>query len=181
MEKTMDAAWTLKRSTRTRRLWLAVQRDGSVVVTAPHYATLGTIERFVRDKTAWIARTTARMAKYKDDVFLPRDRRSYLAHKERARAVILGLLAQYAPRYGLTHKRVFIKNLRRNWGSCSEAGNLNFNYKIALVPHGLAEYVVVHELCHLKHFDHSRAFWSLVAQEIPDHKQRRNALRKYHA
>lgn len=180
-ESSEKTPWTLKRSFNTRRLWITVQRDGSVVVTAPHQATISAIEQFIRNKAAWIARAVARMTKYKNDIFLPRDRRSYLAHKETARGIINGLLAQYAPKYGLTHKRVFIKNLRRNWGSCSEVGNLNFNYKIALLPLELAEYVVVHELCHLVHFNHSKEFWALVAQEIPDYTQRRNAMRKYHA
>jgi predicted metal-dependent hydrolase len=76
---------------------------------------------------------------------------------------------------------VFIKNTKRNWGSCSEKGNLNFNYKLALLPRELAAYVVVHELCHLAVFDHSQTFWDLVSREMPDHKALRKAMRKYHA
>src|SRR5688572_27971984 len=127
---TQTVAWTLRRSTRTRRLWITVQRDGSVVVTAPHREPLSAIERFVREKTYWISRSLARLSRYKDDVMLPRDRRSYLLHREAARAVVHGLLATYAPLVGLQFGRVSIKDMRRNWGSCSEAGNLNFNYKL---------------------------------------------------
>jgi predicted metal-dependent hydrolase len=173
--------WTLKRNARSRRLWVRVQRDGSVVVTAPVFAPLAVIERFVRDKSEWITNTVAKMGRYKDDSFLPRDRRSYLAHKEKARALVRSLLAQYAPRYGFAYKKVFIKNLRRNWGSCSELGNLNFNYKLVFLPERLAAYVVVHELCHLKVFDHSAAFWELVAREMPEYKKTRQEMRKYHA
>ncbi|HTK05139.1 MAG TPA: SprT family zinc-dependent metalloprotease [Candidatus Eisenbacteria bacterium] len=178
---TSTVVWTLRRSARTRRLWITVQRDGSVVVTAPHREPLPAIERFVREKAAWIARTVAHVARYKDDVLLPRDRRSYLRHRETARAIVHGWLAKYAPLVGLPYGRVFIKNLRRNWGSCSEAGNLNFNYKLALLPERLSEYVVLHELCHLAHFDHSPAFWKLVVRLMPDAKLRRKEMRKYHA
>ncbi len=173
--------WTLKRNARSRRLWVRVQRDGSVTVTAPVFAPFAVIERFVRDKAEWIARAVAKMGHCKDDAFLPRDRRSYLAHKERARALVHVLLQRYAPRYGFAYKKVFIKNLRRNWGSCSELRNLNFNYKLLFLPERLAAYVVVHELCHLAVFDHSSTFWELVSREMPEYKKIRQEMRKYHA
>lgn len=175
-------AWELKRSRRTRRLWVRVQRDGSVTVTAPFFAPLATIERFVSERAAWIVEAVRRTARFKDDSFLPRDRRTYVARREEARALVHGLLAEYAPRYafGSRYKKVFIKNLRRNWGSCSEHANLNFNYKLVFLPRELAAYVVVHELCHLERFDHSPAFWALVAQQMPEHRAMRRALKKYH-
>ena len=178
---TVERAWTLKRSTRTRRLWLSVRRDGTVLVTAPPYAPLAAIEHFVRDRAEWIARTVAVMRRRKDDVYLPRGRRSYLACKERARLLVHGFLAAHAPFYGLRYGKVFIKDMRRNWGSCSELGNLNFNYKLIFLPPKLAEYVVVHELCHLERFDHSSSFWDLVKRAVPDAKATRKELRKYHA
>jgi len=173
--------WTLKRSARTRRLWLTVRRDGSVVVTAPLHEPFAAIQRFVLDRTAWIARAIEHVRRHKDGIFLPRDRRSYLRHKEEARALVRGIVAAYAPLLGLRHGRIAIKDMRSNWGSCSEKGNLNFNYKLALVPRHLAEYVVVHELCHLAHFDHSPAFWALVEGLMPDAKARRKEMRKYYA
>lgn len=175
------ARWTLKRSSRTRRLWITVRRDGSVVVTAPTYEPLAAIERFVRAKAAWIARALEHVRRHRDDVYLPRDRRSYLRHKEAARALVHAYVARYAPLVGRPFGRIAIKDLRSNWGSCSEARNLNFNYKLVLLPPELAEYVVVHELCHLAHFDHSRAFWTLVGSLLPDAQERRKRMRKYHA
>lgn len=173
--------WTLRRSGRARKLWVTVRRDGTVVVTAPHAAGVGAIERFVREHAAWITRAVARMRTYAGDTFLPRGRRQYLARKEDARALVTSLLAKYAPAYGLRHGRVSIKDMTRNWGSCSELGNLNFNYKLVLLPERLAAYVVVHELCHLVHFDHSQEFWALVAKTFPEHRALRKELRRYHA
>mgnify|MGYP001607235311 CR=1 FL=1 len=66
--------------------------------------------------------------------------------------------------------RVSIKNHKSRWGSCSKKGNLNFNYKLALLPQELADYVIVHELCHLGEFNHSPKFWKLVARAIPNYK-----------
>ena len=86
-------------------------------------------------------------------------------------------LAYFNEFYQFRVKRVAIKNSRSRWGSCSQLGNLNFNYKLALLPPALADYVVVHELCHLKHFNHSEAFWAEVARAIPHHRVLRAKLR----
>jgi predicted metal-dependent hydrolase len=97
-------------------------------------------------------------------------------HKEEARALAAARLAHFNQFYRFTYGRVFIKNQKSRWGSCSAQGNLNFNYKIALVEPHLADYIIVHELCHLKQMNHSKAFWELVAQTIPDYAARRAAL-----
>lgn len=173
--------YSVRASRRARRLSVTVRPGGEVVVIAPHGVTSFAVERFVRAHAGWIARAIRRMAGLRDHVFLPRTRRSYLRHKEEARRLVHALLLCHAPRRGLRYGKVFVKDLRRNWGSCSERGNLNFNYKLALLPAPLAEYVVVHELCHLAHFDHSPRFWALVESLLPDHRERRKALQRYHA
>jgi predicted metal-dependent hydrolase len=102
----------------------------------------------------------------------------YEENKEAARAIVHQKLAHFAPLYGVSYKKVFIKNSRSRWGSCSERGNLNFNYRIALLRDDLANYVVVHELCHLIHFNHSLAFWAEVERAVPGAKTLRRELRK---
>lgn len=79
--------------------------------------------------------------------------------------------------YGFAYNRVAIRNQRTRWGSCSKRGNLNFNYRIASLPLHLADYVIVHELCHLMEFNHSQKFWDMVSRAIPDHRERRRELR----
>jgi predicted metal-dependent hydrolase len=106
-----------------------------------------------------------------------RNHKHYLAHKEAARATILARLAHYNAHYGHTVRRVFIKNSKSRWGSCSSRGNLNFNYKLIFLPPKVLDYVVVHELCHLRHFNHGPEFWALVAEACPEHKRLRQALR----
>jgi hypothetical protein len=101
----------------------------------------------------------------------------YLANKERARQLVLSRLEYFNRFYGFTWGRVAIKNTKRRWGSCSKKGNLNFNYRVALISQDLADYVLVHELCHLGQFNHSRAFWELVAKTLPDYKVARKKLK----
>lgn len=177
-----EAKFTLKRSARARRLSVAVAFNGLVTVTAPIRISESGIAQFIRDQAEWIARTLAKMnRKNAGQTILPRDRASYLLHKSTARDLVRELLAIHAPRLGLPYQDVRIKDMTRNWGSCSTKGNLNFNYKIALIPRELAEYVVIHELAHLAHFDHSPRFWRTVASGLPDWHSRRTALKKFHA
>lgn len=101
----------------------------------------------------------------------------YLRWKDRARALVHRRLLHFNAFYGFSWKRVTIRRQRTRWGSCSSDGCLSFNYKLALLPPPLADYVVVHELCHLKELNHSPRFWALVARTLPDHRERRKALR----
>jgi predicted metal-dependent hydrolase len=103
----------------------------------------------------------------------------YRATKEVARAAILARLVELNASYGFIYKKVSIRNQRSRWGSCSKAGNLNFNYAIHALPPHLMDYVIVHELCHLSVFNHSRAFWDLVAQALPNYQTLRAELRQY--
>ena len=98
-------------------------------------------------------------------------------HRESVRAFAHDRLAHFNQFYNLTYARVAIRNQRTRWGSCSQKGNLNFHYKIALLPEHLRDYVIVHELCHLAQMNHSAKFWQLVAQTIPNHTLARKELR----
>lgn len=101
----------------------------------------------------------------------------YLEHKEQARTLVLARLAYWNQHYNYSYNRVAIRNTRSRWGSCSELGNLNFSYRILFLPQEITDYIVVHELCHLKELNHSRAFWELVEETHPHHLELRSALR----
>ena len=100
----------------------------------------------------------------------------YKLHKEAARKFVHERLVHFNQHYNFTYNKVAIRNQRSRWGSCSRKGNLNFNYRLVDIPSDLADSVIVHELCHLKEMNHSKAFWELVAETIPDHNARRHAL-----
>jgi predicted metal-dependent hydrolase len=93
----------------------------------------------------------------------------YAEHKEQARTLIVGRIEYYNQFYNFKYNRVAIRNQRRCWGSCSSLKNLNFNYKIVLLPDHLQDYIVVHELCHLAELNHGKHFWALVAQQMPQY------------
>lgn len=85
-------------------------------------------------------------------------------------------LYEFAGQLNVKPARVQIRAQKSRWGSCSSAGDISLNWRLVLLPLKLADYVLVHELCHLRHMDHSRAFWSLVASLIPDYRKRRERI-----
>ena len=87
-------------------------------------------------------------------------------------------LEHFNRHYQVPLRKVFIKNHKSRWGSCSERGNLNFNYKLIFLPPQVVDYIIAHELCHLKEFNHSPKFWALVEQTIPNHRAIRAELRR---
>ncbi len=103
-------------------------------------------------------------------------RRDYLKHKETARAIVHARIAHFNPRGRYAVRAIRIRNSKTRWGSCSARGNLNFHYRLALLPLELADYVIVHELCHLLEMNHSPRFWALVEAEMPDYRARKRAL-----
>ena len=95
------------------------------------------------------------------------------------RKELLPLVERYADEMGLRPGRVYIRHQKSRWGSCSPKGNLNFNVRLVAIPPGLREYVVVHELAHLKYMNHSKAFWGLVGEFYPDYRNARKELKKW--
>ena len=106
----------------------------------------------------------------------PTNAKHYAEHKERARILVHERLAHWNQSYNFTYKRVAIRNQRSRWGSCSTNQNLNFNYRLVFLPLELVDYVIVHELCHLKHCNHGEEFWFEVEKQIPDYKVHKEKL-----
>ncbi len=101
----------------------------------------------------------------------------YETHRELARLIITERVAALSERYQFSYNRIFIKNQKRCWGSCSAQGNLNFNYRLIFLPEALMEYVIAHELCHLKELNHSKEFWVEVARIVPEYRALKQQLR----
>ncbi len=110
---------------------------------------------------------------------LPRRHRgAYLKYKEQARALVCERLAHLNQPYNFTYGRIAIRNTKTTWASCSKKGNLNFNYRVVYLGQDLLDYLIVHELCHLQEFNHSKRFWELVARTVPDYKTLRRQLKQ---
>jgi predicted metal-dependent hydrolase len=100
-----------------------------------------------------------------------------LWYRKKAKGYLEKKTAQWAMLMKVTFERISIRDQATRWGSCSGKGNINFNWRLVLIPEALADYVVVHELAHRLHMNHSRQFWSVVAQMLPDYLERRKELK----
>lgn len=171
-------SYTLRKSRRARRMRLAVYSDGTIVVTTPFDLKESVAEKFIREKSDWLFSKISFFKQFKGKATARYSNEDYLKYKDAAHALAVERAEYFNKIYGFSYNRINIKNQKTRWGSCSNKGNLNFNYKIALLPERLADYIIVHELCHLREFNHSKQFWSLVAQAMPDYTKIRAKLSK---
>lgn len=162
---------------RLRGLGLRLYQDGRLIVSSPASANERRIEAFLREKADWILRK--RLLFKKRSVKMQTLVGTYDEYKLMALELAKNRLAYFNRAYGFTYRNITIKRQKTRWGSCSSQGNLNFHYRLALLPPELADYLVVHELCHLGQMNHSDKFWALVAKTVPDHKLKRKQLKTY--
>lgn len=159
---------------RRKTLSLRILPDGSLDIRAPLGMPRRDIDFFLAEKADWIRTHRAQVLS---------DRQQGQRHpisdeeletlKDLAQGPILESLRLFAPQMGVTYGRVTIRCQKTRWGSCSSAGNLNFNCLLALAPREVLDYVVVHELAHRRHMDHSESFWREVERILPDYRERR--------
>ena len=168
------AAYTLIRSSR-RTLSVQVTAEGEVVVRAPRLYPKYKIEAFLRQKEPWIRERQERLAAAPRTPTLSEEEHKQLV--KAAKVWFADRVARFAPLMGITYGSVTIRTQKTRWGSCTGRGDLNFNCLLMLAPEEIRDYVVVHELCHRRHMDHSAAFWSEVEQVLPDYKTRRKWLK----
>lgn len=175
----MDYKLEIKSSNRSKKIRLVVKNDGHVIVTKPFYVPTIVAERYARNHSDWISNKIEHFKKHPARLLGHLSIKDYKANKERARALVHQKIEKFNRYYGHNVGNVRIGNQKSRWGSCSKSGNLNFNYKLIFLPIELQDYIIVHELCHLVHLNHSRAFWSLVEEQIPDWRKIRNDLKLY--
>ena len=166
---------------RSRRKTLCVEiREGRAVVRAPLRVPEAEIRRFLESKRSWIEKhlekSRAREEKAKNIPPLTEAELRSLAAE--AKALIPDRTAYFARRIGVTFGRITVRCQRTRWGSCSSRGNLNFNCLLMLCPRDVLDSVIVHELCHLKHMNHSAAFYDEVLRVLPDYRERDRWLKE---
>ena len=170
--------YTLVHSAR-RSLAVQIKSDGRVIVRANYRTPLKSIENFLSAKSAWIKKHLAEIAaKPNLPKFTDEEIKEFIAS---AKTVIPSKTAYFANLIGVSYGKVTIRRARTLWGSCTAKGNLNFNCLLAVVPDSVADYVIIHELCHRREMNHSQKFWAIVSQYCPEYKTRRKWLNTFGA
>ncbi len=158
-----------------------IEKDLSVLVRAPLKMPEKDIRRFLEDSKEWIIKHIKKRAESISEneglEKLTMDEIRALA--DSAMKDMPGRVKKYAGIIGVNYGRITIRNQKSRWGSCTAAGNLNFNCLLMLAPEEVRDYVVVHELCHRKEMNHSNRFWAEVEKVIPDYKDRRKWLKTH--
>jgi len=174
----MQIPYVIKPSKRSRRVRIAVS-GGRVVVTAPPRMDRAHLDRLVARHEPWIVKALRRQAKLTAGVKLERDAFDKNEFTARAKELVKARYLAVAAPHGLRLGKISVKKMRSRWGSCSGQGNISINLLLGHLPPELLAYVVVHEICHLVHHDHSKRFWALVAANEAAFKAHKAALRRY--
>ena len=152
------------RHPRARRYLIRVTSDGGVRVTIPRSGSRREAAAFLARELAWIEKQLRRLdeerARPKP---APLSEDAERALRNRAKRELPARLLELAARHGLSVSRVSVRNQRWRWGSCSRSGHICLNWRLVMVPDAVRDYVLIHELMHLKRMDHSPKFWKLVA------------------
>lgn len=172
---------TFRTSARAQRLRITIKSSGECVVTIPKRMPMVLVNRFVAEKREWIEKHQERMRKRAPvgEFAGGEEVLSFAKVKIDALCFATQRVEAMNASFGFSYKMIRVRNQKTRWGSCSRRGNLNFNYRILYLPPHLADYIVVHELCHLKEFHHGQKFWALVAQVFPNYREMRRELRSY--
>lgn len=162
-----------ERSKRAKRISITVTSHKGVRVAVPNRASFNTAEKFVETKIDWIKKhqTSLKQAKQKYESESARINRPV------ARLELIKRLDELAERHGFTYNRVFIRNQRTRWGSCSAKNNISLNIKLVLLTDELTDYVILHELVHTKIKNHSQKFWDGLSEYVSNPKQKSSQLR----
>lgn len=168
----------VRRSPRARRWRLEVPWGEPVRLTVPRWTTRAEVERVLAGRRGWIEEQRRRQVpRLGLDALGLSEAQARLAVRRAASE----LAAVEAGRLAVAYRRIRIAGQRTLWGSCSASGTLSFNWRLALAPPEVLDYVVVHELCHLRVPDHSRRFWALVERQRPRWREQRDWLGEYGA
>ncbi len=180
--------YTVSKRKRQRSIRLRIMVSGAVSVTTPFRVQQRIVEEFVEKHADWIFEKVGNILQQESPIqtheyfaYIERkskkNRAQYMEKKQEALQIIKREVERVNALYGFTYKDVHVKNQKTRWGSCSKQGVLNFNYAVAYLNPEARMYVVAHELCHLKEFNHKKAFWDLVKKAVPEYQRIRKGLK----
>lgn len=199
--------YSIQRS-RRRTLVITVS-EGKVMIKAPTGISDATIAAFMENKRGWIEKKLQAQADPKfsqirsglkildagqekqvvfggqknfetSDTFFLKDFRAVRKYFEKTRGWILTeMLYEFSKKVGLVPQGATLHDFKARWGSCDAEGKIKLNWRLTMLPSSLRDYVLIHELCHLREMNHSAAFWRLVAQYCPNYKTLRKELKSY--
>lgn len=176
LDKTIE--YSIKESKLAQRMRVAVYADGDVVATKPIKTSPDILRNFIESKKHWIAKKLEQRKIQIVPELKENSRIHFLKNKIEAREFVKAKLDKWSKKLELEYAGFKVKQLKSRWGSCSSKKELSFNYKILFLPEIMQDYIVVHELCHLKEMNHSKKFWALVENLLPNYLTIKEKIKK---
>lgn len=166
-----------------KSLSIQVRKDGTVAVRSPYFLNRTECIRYLEEKSEWIYENHRKVSALAAPA-LSAKQREQLAFLEKnlrkaAKAYIPNRVAYFHRFTGGDYTSITIRNQKSRWGSCSSRGTLSFNCRLMLAPPEILDYVVVHELCHLRYMNHSKDFWLMVESVLPDYRNAKRYLKEH--
>lgn len=174
-----EIPYYIRLSARAKRVSLTVGGDGKLVAVLPKRANEIIAKKFIKEKQAWVLKHVCERERLFQILLPDHTKKEYEILKQYAHRFVVERINKIKENYNFSFNSINIKNNKSQWGSCSKAGNLSFTYKIIFLPEKMAEYIIVHELCHLEEFNHSKRFWMLVGDISPNYEIYEQRLKKY--
>ena len=164
---------------RRKTLSMQVKGDGQVEIRAPLRTSDAEIRRFLETHRRWLEKhlQKARALQQAKAGVRKLTAAETAELKKKAKRILPERVAYWAPLIGVRPGRIAVRCQKTRWGSCSTKGNLNFNCLLMLAPEGVIDSIVVHELCHLKHMNHSKRFYAEIEKVLPDYRQHQQWLK----
>ena len=158
---------------RRRSIAIEIKNDGSLIIRAPHFTTQKRIDGFIAQKREWIIKTAQKVNdRQRAAQSIPPLSESEKAKlKAAAKEYFPQAVEHYAKLFGIKYGKLSYRFQKTRWGSCNRKGDISFNCLLMLAPAKARESVVVHELCHIKHFNHSSSFYREITKLMPDYKE----------
>ena len=166
---------TLRKRARNRRITLRVSRRSGILISLPWLASYSRGLAFLESQRDWVRKVLERQASHPVPELSAEETARLRAE---AKATLPPRLAALAAQHGFVYNSVRIKNNRSNWGSCSRKGNINLNLRLVTLPPAPQDYVMLHELCHLRHPNHGPGFHTLLESVCPGHRSLQRELRQ---
>ena len=171
----MKINYTLKRS-KIKNIYIQI-KEGEVIVKAPYRTSIKYIEDLLEKKQNWIAKNLEKERTRQNNIdTTPLTKQEIL----NLRQIVIEAAQKYTNAIEQYPNKLTIKDMKYAWGSCTSNRNIAINKKLARMDPEIINYVVLHEVCHLKYMDHSKAFWSLVEANMPSYKKYRKELKQCH-
>jgi predicted metal-dependent hydrolase len=163
-------------STRAKHLSITIKPGSTIRVTVPTKVSLPTARKFLQSKIPWVKRNLNKFKILQQNY--PQQNLQPINKKE-AKTILTNRINLLAQKYRFPYNRLFIRNQKTRWGSCSAKNNISLNMNLVRLPRKLQDYVILHELVHTKHKNHSKKFWAEIDRYVGDGKRLRKEIKNY--